>query len=99
MARDAGAITIDNSGEDVYERLLDLTGGIGPDVCIDAVGMEAHGTNLVEHVYDKVKTNLMLESERPAVVRQAIECCRKGGHRLHPRRLRRRCPTRSRWAR
>jgi threonine dehydrogenase-like Zn-dependent dehydrogenase len=79
MARDAGAITIDHREESVYERLLDLTGGIGPDVCIDAVGMEAHGTNPIEHAYDKIKTNLMLESDRPAVLRQVIECCRKGG--------------------
>ncbi len=79
LARKAGAITIDNSTEDVYERLQELTGGMGPDVCIDAVGMEAHGTNTVEHIYDKVKTALMQESERPAVVRQAIECCRKAG--------------------
>jgi threonine dehydrogenase-like Zn-dependent dehydrogenase len=79
MARDAGAITIDNSTENVYERLLDLTGGIGPDICIDAVGMEAHGSNAVEHVYDKMKTALMQESGRPAVIRQTIECCRKGG--------------------
>ena len=79
MARDAGAITIDNSKEDVYERLLELTGGIGPDVCIDGVGMEAHGSNAVEHVYDKVKTMLMQQTERPAVLRQTIECCRKGG--------------------
>jgi threonine dehydrogenase-like Zn-dependent dehydrogenase len=79
MARDGGAVTIDNSTENVYERLLELTGGIGPDIAIDAVGMEAHGTNRLEHVYDKVKTAMMMESERPAVVRQAIECCRKGG--------------------
>lgn len=79
MARDGGAITIDNSTESVYERLLELTGGIGPDVCIDAVGMEAHGSNMLEHVYDKAKTMLMQETERPAAVRQAIECCRKGG--------------------
>jgi threonine dehydrogenase-like Zn-dependent dehydrogenase len=79
MARDAGAITIDNGSESVYKRLLDLSGGIGPDVCIDAVGMEAHGYTMLEHVYDKVKTNLMLESERPAVLRQAINCCRKAG--------------------
>lgn len=80
MAADAGAITIDNRGEQsVYDRLQELTGGIGPDVCIDAVGMEAHGSNALETVYDKVKTSLMLESERPAVVRQTIECCRKGG--------------------
>src|SRR4051794_29935548 len=79
MARDGGAITIDNSSEDVYERLLELTGGIGPDVCIDAVGMEAHGSNALEHVYDKMKTILMQETERPAAVRQAIISCRKGG--------------------
>jgi len=79
MARDGGAVTIDTSKEDVYERLLDMTGGIGPDICVDAVGMEAHGTNRVEHIFDKVKTNLMLESDRPAVIRQTIECCRKGG--------------------
>jgi threonine dehydrogenase-like Zn-dependent dehydrogenase len=79
MAREGGAVTIDNSREDVYDRLLELTGGIGPDVCIDAVGMEAHGTNPVEHLYDKVKTMMMAESDRPAVIRQTIECCRKGG--------------------
>jgi threonine dehydrogenase-like Zn-dependent dehydrogenase len=79
MAADGGAITIDNSNESVYERLLDLTGGIGPDVCIDAVGMEAHGSNMFEHVYDKVKTNLMLQSDRLGALRQAIECCRKAG--------------------
>ncbi len=79
MARDGGAITIDNGSEKVYERLLDLTGGIGPDICIDAVGMEAHGTNMLEHAYDKAKTWMFGETERPAVVRQVIECCRKAG--------------------
>jgi len=79
MAREQGAITIDNSVENVYERLLDITGGIGPDVCIDAVGMEAHGSNMLENIYDKAKTLMMQETERPAAVRQAIMCCRKGG--------------------
>jgi len=79
MARDAGATTIDMHDEYVYDRLMDLTGGIGPDVCIDAVGMEAHGSTAVESIYDKVKTNLFMETERPHVIRQAIECCRKGG--------------------
>ncbi len=80
MAADAGAIIIDNRGDQpVYDRLQDLTGGIGPDVCIDAVGMETHGSTALETAYDKIKTNLMMESERPAVVRQAINCCRKGG--------------------
>jgi threonine dehydrogenase-like Zn-dependent dehydrogenase len=79
MAEDAGAITIDMHDEYVYDRLLDVTAGLGPDICIDAVGMEAHGSTIVEHLYDKVKTNLFMETERPAAVRQAIMCCRKGG--------------------
>jgi threonine dehydrogenase-like Zn-dependent dehydrogenase len=79
MARDAGAITIDMHDEYVYDRLLDLTGGIGPDICIDAVGMEAHGYTTIETIYDKIKTNLFMESDRPHALRQAIECCRKGG--------------------
>jgi threonine dehydrogenase-like Zn-dependent dehydrogenase len=79
MARDAWAVTIDMHDEYVYDRLLDLTGGIGPDVCIDAVGMEAHGYTTMEHIYDKLKTNLFMETERPAALRQAIQCCRKGG--------------------
>jgi threonine dehydrogenase-like Zn-dependent dehydrogenase len=79
MARASGAITIDMSTENVYERLVELTGGIGPDICIDAVGMEAHGSTALESLYDKVKTNLMMETERPHVIRQAILSCRKGG--------------------
>jgi threonine dehydrogenase-like Zn-dependent dehydrogenase len=78
MARDAGAITINMRDEFVYERLLDLTGGIGPDVCIDAVGMESHGFT-ADAVYDKVKAMAMMETDRPHVLRQAIHCCRKGG--------------------
>lgn len=79
MARDGGAITIDMSNEFVYEKLLDLTAGIGPDICIDAVGMEAHGATALESAYDKIKTNLMMETERPHVIRQVINSCRKGG--------------------
>jgi threonine dehydrogenase-like Zn-dependent dehydrogenase len=79
MARDAGAIVIDMHDEYVYERLLDLTGGIGPDICVDAVGMEAHGYTTMETIYDKIKTNLFMETERPHVIRQMLECCRKGG--------------------
>ncbi len=79
MARDAGAITIDMHDEYVYDRLLDLTGGLGPDICVDAVGMEAHGYTMLETIYDKVKTNLFMETERPHAVRQALMCCRKGG--------------------
>jgi len=63
---------------DVYDALLDMTGGLGPDACIDAVGMEAHGPAL-EYAYDRVKQAMMLETERPIALRQAIRACRKGG--------------------
>ena len=58
--------------------LKDLTGGIGPDACIDAVGLEAHSTEL-QGIYDVVKTKLLLEQDRPSVLRQAIQAVRKGG--------------------
>ena len=79
MAREHGeAETIDFEDEDVYDRLMEMTGGRGPDRCIDAVGTEAHGTGLVG-VTDKVKQRARLEADRPHVLRQAIRCCRKGG--------------------
>jgi threonine dehydrogenase-like Zn-dependent dehydrogenase len=80
LARSLGAITVDYSEEDVnvLTALKDLTGGIGPDACIDAVGLEAHSTEL-QGVYDKVKTSLLLETDRPGVLRQAIQAVRKGG--------------------
>lgn len=79
-ARELGAITVDYSEEDVnvITALKDLTGGIGPDACIDAVGLEAH-SNELQGVYDKVKVALMLETDRPSVLRQAIQAVRKGG--------------------
>lgn len=79
MARAGKAETIDMSQENVYDRLQDMTKGRGPDSCIDAVGAEAHGSNTLEHVADKVKTGLMMATDRPAALRQAIMCCRKGG--------------------
>ncbi len=80
MAQGMGAITVDYSDEDVsvLTALKDLTGGIGPDGCIDAVGLEAHSADL-QGFYDKVKTALMLETDRPGVLRQAIQAVRKGG--------------------
>ena len=80
MAQGIGAITVDYSEEDVsvLTALKDLTGGIGPDACIDAVGLEAHSSDL-QGIYDKVKTALMLETDRPGVLRQAILAVRKGG--------------------
>jgi threonine dehydrogenase-like Zn-dependent dehydrogenase len=78
MAREGGAVTIDMSQESVYERLRDLTGNIGPDACIDAVGAEAHGFS-VDAALDAVKTSLFLSTDRAHALRQAIYCCRKGG--------------------
>jgi len=63
---------------DVIEKLKEMTGGQGPDACIDAVGMEAHGTN-VGALYDRAKQAVRLETDRPNVLRQAIQACRKGG--------------------
>jgi threonine dehydrogenase-like Zn-dependent dehydrogenase len=63
---------------DVVEALKELTGGRGPDGCIDAVGMEAHGPG-VEYVYDRVKQALHLHTDRGDALRQAILACRKGG--------------------
>ncbi len=80
LARSIGAITVDYSEEDVsvLTALKDLTGGMGPDSCIDAVGLEAHSTEF-RGIYDTVKTVVMLETDRPIVLRQAIQSVRKGG--------------------
>ncbi len=78
MAHRGGAETIDPGECDVLERLKELTGGRGPDACIDAVGMEAHGMSL-DALYDRAMQAVRLESDRPAALRQAIQACRKGG--------------------
>ncbi|HEU4327482.1 MAG TPA: zinc-dependent alcohol dehydrogenase, partial [Roseiflexaceae bacterium] len=79
MAESRGrAETINFEKEDVYERLMAMTGGRGPDRCIDAVGSEAHVHGLTG-VYDRVKQAVQLENDRPYVLREAIHCCRKGG--------------------
>jgi threonine dehydrogenase-like Zn-dependent dehydrogenase len=74
----AGAETLNYEEVDIYEELREMTGGRGPDACIDAVGMEAHAPGL-HGAYDKAKTMLMLETDRAAAVRQAILACRNGG--------------------
>ena len=74
----AGAETIDYETTDVQEALKEMTGGRGPDHCIDAVGMEGHGPGLLG-AYDKVKTAMMLETDRAYALRQAIYACRSGG--------------------
>jgi threonine dehydrogenase-like Zn-dependent dehydrogenase len=80
MARErAGASdTINYEELNVQDALLELTGGRGPDKCIDAVGMEAHGHGAV-YAYDRAKQAMMLESDRPIALREAILACRNGG--------------------
>ena len=74
----AGAHTIDYTTTDVAAELRELTGGRGPDVCIEAVGMEAHSPG-PQGVYDQVKQQLRLQTDRPSAVREAVLACRKGG--------------------
>jgi threonine dehydrogenase-like Zn-dependent dehydrogenase len=79
MAHDeCNAETLDFAHVDVLEALAEMTGGRGPDVCIDAVGMEAHGLGLAG-AYDRAKRRVRLQTDQPAALRQAILACRKGG--------------------
>jgi threonine dehydrogenase-like Zn-dependent dehydrogenase len=78
MAAAAGAETLDSMDRDLFDQLKDRTGGIGPDACIDAVGLEAHGPH-IDYWYDKVTTMAMLATDRASSLRQAIHSCRKGG--------------------
>ncbi|MDB6109901.1 MAG: alcohol dehydrogenase, partial [Pedosphaera sp.] len=79
MAEEKGhAETLNYEDVDIYDALDEMTGGRGPDACIEAVGMEAHAPG-VKHAYDRVKQAMMLESDRPLALRQAIMCCRNGG--------------------
>jgi threonine dehydrogenase-like Zn-dependent dehydrogenase len=80
MAEKAGrAETIDCMRSDVYASLQDMTEGMGPDCCIDAVGTEAHGLVSFDSAVDRVMTAAHIATDRPHVVREAILCCRKGG--------------------
>src|SRR3954470_1102237 len=79
MAREKiGVETINYEEADVYETLLEMTGGRGPDSVIDAVGMEAHAAGAAG-AYDRVKQGMLLENDRPHALRDAIMCCRSGG--------------------
>jgi len=79
MARDkAGAETLNYEEVDISEALKEMTGGRGPDACIDAVGLEAHAPGLL-HAYDRFKQMTMQETGRPYALRQAIMNCRNGG--------------------
>jgi threonine dehydrogenase-like Zn-dependent dehydrogenase len=74
----AGAETINYEEGDVFEALREKTAGRGPDSCIDAVGMEGHAPGL-SGAYDRAKVSLMLETDRPVALREAIRACRSGG--------------------
>ncbi|MGT2479049.1 zinc-dependent alcohol dehydrogenase (plasmid) [Methylobacterium oryzae CBMB20] len=80
MAEAAGAITINFETESVVERLNELTGGEGPEKCIDCIGMESHvSPAMPDTVYDRAKQILLAESDRPHVLREMIYVCRPGG--------------------
>ena len=79
MAAELGkATTINFDDQDVFETLKEMTGGLGPDACIDAVGLEAHGSS-IDALYDRVKAVLYLATDPSHALRQAIYACRKGG--------------------
>ncbi|MCL5742328.1 MAG: glutathione-dependent formaldehyde dehydrogenase [Acidobacteria bacterium] len=79
MAREkCGALTLNYEEVDVRDALDEITGGRGPDACIDAVGMESHAPGIFG-AYDRAKQAVMMETDRPIALRQAIMSCRNGG--------------------
>jgi threonine dehydrogenase-like Zn-dependent dehydrogenase len=78
MAREGGAEAINYEEVDVYDILMQKTGGRGPDSCMDAVGLEAHMPGALFY-YDRLKQAMMMETDRPIALRQAILACRNGG--------------------
>jgi threonine dehydrogenase-like Zn-dependent dehydrogenase len=78
-ARDGQAEIINFEEVSVYDALMEMTGGRGPDRCMDAVGLEAHGGGTFDGTLDVIKTKTGLATDRPHVLRQAIMACRKGG--------------------
>ena len=79
LAQQAKAKTINYEEVDsVLDTVREMTGGIGPDACIDAAGLEAHGHSIAA-IYDRVKQAAHLQTDRPTALRQAIQACRKGG--------------------
>src|SRR5438309_314189 len=79
MARAGGSTTLNFDEDSIIERLNDLTHGKGPEKCIDAVGMEAHATATIDSMYDRAKQMLMLETDRPHVLREIFYVCRPAG--------------------
>ena len=78
LAKQFGAETINFEESQVYQSLMEMTGGIGPDAVIDSVGLEAHGLSL-DNIVDQIKKSTYLGTDRPHAIRQAIFACRKGG--------------------
>ncbi len=79
MAREhGGAETLDYTQVDLLDTIKEMTAGRGPDRCIDAVGMEAHGTG-IQYAYDRTKHAMRMETDRPIALREAIMACRNGG--------------------
>jgi threonine dehydrogenase-like Zn-dependent dehydrogenase len=79
LARKSGALTVNFAEVDgILDELNYLTGGVGPDSCIDAVGLEAHGHTITATI-DRVKAATGLATDRPDALRQAIQACKKGG--------------------
>ncbi|MDO9487063.1 MAG: zinc-dependent alcohol dehydrogenase [Sphingomonadaceae bacterium] len=78
LAKQLGAEILNYKDTDIREALFEMTGGIGPDACIDCVGMESHGLG-IDNIVDTVKAHTFLGTDRPAALRQAILACRKGG--------------------
>src|SRR5690348_13928236 len=79
LARDAGAETIDFMEDDVYDVIMQKTNGRGADACIDAVGTEAEASASLDSRWDRIKVATFMGTDRPHVLRQAIQCCRNFG--------------------
>jgi threonine dehydrogenase-like Zn-dependent dehydrogenase len=79
LAAQSGATVLDFKKDDIYDRIQELTGGRGADACIDAVGTEPETTASIGSVIDRIKVATFMGTDRPHVLRQAIECCRNFG--------------------
>jgi threonine dehydrogenase-like Zn-dependent dehydrogenase len=79
LAAQSGATVLDFKKDDIYDRIQELTGGRGADACIDAVGTEPDTTASIGSVIDRIKVATFMGTDRPHVLRQAIECCRNFG--------------------
>jgi threonine dehydrogenase-like Zn-dependent dehydrogenase len=78
LAKKFGAETLNFEESKIYEALWDMTGGLGPDACIDCVGLEAHGA-FADNIIDQIKVSTFLATDRAHVIRQVIMAARRGG--------------------